>query len=126
MKLLDIVTAFEARISGGCEFLWECYGRNARYLDFQDRDGLECGTVIFDTKDQTVYQVDLYVPGQDQAFRWINPDFVKDYTDECVQRKVDPDSAWDNVQFVNIDKDTAIQYASDIAGTYYDNLPVPA
>jgi hypothetical protein len=32
--------------------------------------------------------------------------------------------AWDDVKYTEVDEETILQYASDIAGTYYDNLPI--
>lgn len=125
MKLLDIITACQARITGGTEYQWECYGSNARYMDFADQDGTECISVVFDAITQTVFELQLHVPGYDQAFIWRNPDYEGSYRAECIHRKMDPNVAYDDVKYIPVDEDTALKYTKDIVGTYYDDLPVP-
>ena len=125
MQLMEIMQAFDARVIGGSEYQWQCYGNYARYMDFVDRDGLECASAVHDTVTFRVYELNLYIPGQDQAFRWIDPEYKQQHMDECVARGVSINTAWDNVKYTEVDESTALRYARDIAGTYYDDLPVP-
>lgn len=125
MTLKQIIEACEYRICGGADYQWHCYGPNARFLDFSDRDGTECIDVVFDVKTQTVYEISMVVPGYDQAFVWRNTDHEDAYQTECKERNVVPNRAWDNVEYACVDEVTALAYAKDIVGTYYDNLPVP-
>lgn len=125
MTLIEALTAFSGRVSGGSEYQWKCFGHNARFIDFADADGLECGHVIHDTKTFEVYELALWIPGQDQAFRWINPEYLNALYAEAQEREIDPTIAWDNVRFAPVDEATALEYARDITGTYYDNLPIP-
>lgn len=125
MTLIDAITAFKARICNGSTYQWDCFGPNSRYLDFVDADGLECGSVVHDTKTFVVYELTLSIPGQDQAFRWMDPAYVSAHHAESLEHEVDPDQAWDNVKFMAVDEATALKYAHDISDTYYDNLPVP-
>jgi hypothetical protein len=94
-------------------------------MNFVDRDGLECGSIVYDTQLFKVYEMDLFVPGQPQAFRWIDPAYKSAYLAECAERNCKPDSAWDDVKYTEVDEITALVYARDIAGTYYDDLPIP-
>ena len=125
MELKQVIESCGFRISDGCEYQWQCYGDNARYMDFADKDGKEYASVIFDTKDQTVYEFHLNVPGYDQAFGWWNPDFEKKYLKEAKKRDVTPYQAWDEVMYEKTDEATMLQYAKDIGETYYDDLPIP-
>lgn len=125
MTLIEALTAFKGRVCGGSEYQWQCFGPNARFIDFSDADALECGSVIHDTKTFEVYELTLCVPGQDQAFRWVNPAHLDAYLKESEAHGIDPNVAWDHVKFTQMDEATALQYASDISDTYYDNLPVP-
>jgi hypothetical protein len=121
---MSVIQAFEARINGGSEYQWACYGENARYIDFSDRDGLDCGCVIHDAKTYRVYEVHVVVPGQDQAFRWQDSEYKAAYEKECKQRKVEKDIAWDSVKWTDVDEVTILVYARDVGGTYYDDLPI--
>lgn len=125
MNLLDVITACQARITGGTEYQWQCYGSNARYMDFADQDGTECISVVMDAVTQLVYEVQLHVPGYDQAFIWRNPAYEASHRAEALHRKIDPDVAYDNVKYVQLDEATTMKYLKDIVGTYYDDLPVP-
>lgn len=125
MKLLDVIVAVEGRVSGGCEYMWNCWGPNARYMDFADVDGQEFCNCVFDTKTYDVYDIRIFVPGYDQCFIWFNPEFKDAHENESKMRDVDPLLAYDKVFFTEVDKDTIMEYVKDVAATYYDNLPVP-
>lgn len=125
MKLIDIIQAAEGRVRGGEKYQWKCYGDNARFMEFADADGLEFCNVVFDTKTYDVYEIELFVPGTDQCFKWLNPDTMSPMFQESRVKNVDPFNAWDNVNFTELtDLVTTIEYLKDIAATYYDNLPI--
>lgn len=125
MKLIDVILAAEGRVCGGTNYGWNCWGPNARFMDFADVDGQEFANCVFDTKTYDVYDLQIFVPGYDQCFVWLNPEFKDAYLNECKMKNTDPLKAYDNVFFTEVDKDTAIEYLKDVAATYYDNLPVP-
>lgn len=125
MKLLDIINACEGRVCGGDTFQWHCWGDYARFMEFADADGMEFCTVVFDSKTYDVYDIELFVPGTDQCFKWFNPEFKDAFVNESKVRDVELLKAWDNVYFTELtDLDTVIQYTKDIAATYYDDLPI--
>jgi len=125
MKLIDVILAAEGRIRGGERYMWNCYGDDARFMEFSDVDGLEFCQVVFDTKTYDVYEIELSVPGTDQCFKWLNPDTMGAMFNESRVRNIDPFIAWDNVYFTELtDLDTTMEYLKDIAATYYDNLPI--
>ena len=75
--------------------------------------------IVFDTRDQTVYQVEVCDYTNDRAYRIINPLHKEDYNAE------DPafrDQAWDDVNYIDLEVDDDwIQKASAIvAGEDYD------
>ena len=124
MELKQIIEACQYRICGGTEHMWDCYGPDARYLDFSDQDGTETVSCVFDSKSQHVYQVDMHVPGYDQGFVWRDPAYEALYQAECERRGIKPNHAWDDVYYDVVDEATALSRARDIIGTYYDDLPV--
>ena len=125
MTLMEVIKQCGARVSGGSEYLWDCYGPNARYMEFVDVAGSEYAHVIHDTKTHEVYEFALTVPGQDQAFVWRNSETASAYLAECRAKNVKPNQAWDDVYYAVTDEDTIMQYAKDIGEMYYDDLPVP-
>jgi len=94
------------RITEGSAYGWQCYGSDAYMLDSWngDHDG-HSFTVIFDTKDQTVYEVQAHDYVHQRAYRMINPDFTKKHRKESKRRDVSKDNAWDDVNYVDLDVD---------------------
>jgi hypothetical protein len=94
------------RITEGSDYMWQCYGSNAYALDSWngEQDG-HSFTVIFDTKDQTVYEVQAHDYVHDRAYRMINEDFRKKNKKEAKKRDIDKDNAWDDVDYVDIEVD---------------------
>lgn len=125
MKLLEVILAAEGRVCGGSEFMWRCWGDNARYMDFADADCQEFCNCVFDTKTYDVYEVQIFVPGYDQCFVWRNSAYNDAYIDEAKMRNIDPSVAYDQTYFTEVNKDTILSYIKDVGATYYDNLPVP-
>ena len=125
MKLIDVILAAEGRVSGGSEYCWNCWGPNARFMDFADVDGQEFANCVFDCKTYEVYDIRIHVPGYDQCFVWFNPETRDAHHNEAKVRDLDPLYAYDNIYYTEVDDKTIIEYLKDVAATYYDNLPVP-
>ena len=100
MELVDY------RITEGSDYMWQCYGSNAYALDSWngEQDG-HSFTVIFDTRDQTVYEVQAHDYVHNRAYRMINEDFQKKNSKEAKKRDIDKDNAWDDVNYVDIEVD---------------------
>ena len=94
------------RITEGSDYCWQCYGPNAYHLDSWngDQDG-HSFTIIFDTKDQTVYEVQAHDYLHQRAYRMINEDFQKKNKKEAKRRDINKDEAWDDVNYVDLDVD---------------------
>jgi hypothetical protein len=100
MELVDY------RITEGSNYCWECYGNNAYTLDSWngDHEG-HSFSIIFDTKDQTVYEVQAHDYLHNRAYRMVNEDFQKKMRKESKRRDVDKDQAWDDVNYIDLDVD---------------------
>ena len=94
------------RITEGSAYGWQCYGPDAYALDSWngDHDG-HSFSVIFDTKDQTVYEVQAHDFVHNRAYRMVNPDFAKKMKKEAKRRDVNKDEAWEDVNYVDLDVD---------------------
>jgi hypothetical protein len=94
------------RITEGSDYMWQCYGSNAYALDSWngEQDG-HSFTIIFDTRDQTVYEVQAHDYVHDRAYRMINEDFQKKNRKEAKKRDIDKDNAWDDVNYIDLDVD---------------------
>ena len=111
------------RITESGDYGWRCYGNDAYCLDSWngDQDGHSL-SIIFDTKNQTVYEVQAHDYLHQRAYRMINPDFVKKNKKEAKRRDVNKDEAWDNVEYVDleVDDDFMEKAAAIVAGEVYD------
>lgn len=104
MKLSDVIHAAQYRICGGTEYQWHCFGPNARFLEFSNALGLEVLDIVFDSMNQTVYEISIY-PTEDHSsehFIWINPDYRDKLVDESKKRNIDFLKAYDNITFVEL------------------------
>ena len=114
LTLALINNALDHRITDGSEYTWSCYGENARYLDFETEYGH--AAVIFDTKDQTVYEATVEMKGSEmRPYRWLNPVYAGKMQAEAVFRGIDDRFAWDDVRWVDLDvADDLLQKAAAI------------
>lgn len=101
MELKQACEAFEYHVSGGSEYCWHCYGPNARYLDFENEHA--SGSIIFDSKKQTVYVAEVTSSEGDHAYRWMNSEFIKQFEQECLERNVDSREAWQGKNWVDLE-----------------------
>ena len=116
LTLADVNEALNHQITEGSEYQWSCYGPNARYLDYTISGIDVTGSVIYDTQTQEVYQADLCDGPNDLAWRWANPDFAKAHRKEAKRRGVNPNQAWDHVEFTDVGVDFWIQTALELVG----------
>ena len=114
ITLKDFLPAVHYRITEGSDFGWICYGPNAFALDSWDGDpdGV-ASSVIFDTKTQEVYEVQLVDYSQNKAWRVINPDFIPAYNNECNSRGHNRNEAWDDVEYTDVDESTFMSLLSE-------------
>jgi hypothetical protein len=94
------------RITEGSDYCWQCYGNNAYHLDSWngEQDG-HSFTIIFDTKDQTVYEVQAHDYVHQRAYRMVNEDFAKKMKKESKHRGINKNEAWDDVDYVDLEVD---------------------
>ena len=133
MKLSQINEALDHQITGGSDYHWNCFP-NARFLDYESEYAHV--SVLYSTVDQTVYQADASIKRDvwpnderfDKPYRWTNPEFKDDYLDEAKERKVDPDQAWDDVKWIELetDEDFLEKTKAMFNGNYWDTrIQVP-
>jgi hypothetical protein len=103
ITLKDWMECVKYRISEGSDYQWQCYGYEAYSLDSwdKDHDGVS-SSIVFDTDNQTVYQVEVHDYANKRSYRYINPDYRGAYLKECKQRGVE-DEAYDGVKFVDLE-----------------------
>lgn len=118
------------RITEGGEFGWDCYGPNTYFLDSFNTLKEYNLSIIFDTQNQTVYEVQAHDYKNNRAYRMINPesDYVSKYKKEAKRRRVSHSTAYDEVEYMDLEvDDDFIQKAlAIVAGKDYDTrIEVP-
>ena len=98
MELVDY------KITEGSDYGWQCYGHDAHMLDSWngDQNG-HSFTVIFDTKNQTVYEMQAHDYVRNRAYRLVNTEFKAAHDQEADQRDVNLSEAWDDVHYTDLD-----------------------
>jgi len=106
ITMKEFMELVDYKITEGSKYGWECYGPNAYILDSWngEQDG-HSFTIIFDTKDQTVYEVLAHDYVNNRAYRMVNPDFEKKMKKEAKRRNVSKKEAWDDVDYVDLEID---------------------
>ena len=106
ITLKEWMEIVDYKITEGSDFGWQCYGKDVHMLDSWngEQDG-HSFTVIFDTKNQTVYEVQAHDYVHNRAYRMINPDFQKKAKKEARKRDINKDMAWDDVDYIDLETD---------------------
>jgi hypothetical protein len=105
MNLSQINEITDHRITGGSEYQWQCYP-DARYLDYEsDYAHL---SVVYSTVNQIVYSAEVSINSEawtedKSPYRWMNSDYSDAYIAESKQRNVDPNQAWDDVKWIDLE-----------------------
>ena len=123
MKIKDFLEAIDYKITNGEKYHWNCYGDNAYILEYWngEQDGHSC-EMIFDTANHTVYECDVCDYKNEEAYRWINPDYHSKLLNEATDRVVNKDEAWDSVNFCDItDYRKFLNTLELIIGTKHNN-----
>ena len=105
MKLSEVNQALDHKITSGSEYQWNCYP-DGRYLDYES--DYAHVSVIYSTVDQTIYQAEISVKREawdedKKPYRWLNPDYKDALYKESKKRKIDPDIAWDDVKWIDLE-----------------------
>ena len=83
ITLSEIFEREQYKIVDSGQFLWQSFGQDAWYVDF------DSGTsVVYDTKTKVIYLVDQ-ISGE-KFFRYIHQDYFDIFTEECSFRKTEP------------------------------------
>lgn len=124
ITIRDFMECVNYKITEGDLYGWSCYGSNSYLLSSWNGDNEQGHTVtiIFDTKTQFVYEMSVCDYKNNRAYRWIHPNFIKLYKNNAKNAGADPDEAWDDVQYINIEvvSDILEKSKAIVQGKEYD------
>lgn len=123
LTLKQFMELVNYRITEGSQYTWNCFGPNAYRLDSwnSDPEGHTI-TVVFDTVTQVVYQVEAHDYRNNRSYRLNNPLYLKAHNDESLSKGVDPDIAWDDIRFFDLEtvEDFLAKAEAIVDGVDYD------
>lgn len=106
ITLKEYLELIEYKINEGSDYGWTCYGPEAHMISAWNGihgSGGFSFNCIFDTKDQTVYEVEVCDYTNDRAYRMINPAYADAHRAESTAKSVLANQAWDDVDYVDLD-----------------------
>lgn len=126
--MVEMKQFFEAvgyRITEGADYGWNCYGNNSHQLSAWNGihgDGGWSANIVFSTKSQKVYEVEVCDYTNNRAYRLINPKYKVKHDLEGVSRGVLGNQAWDDVNYTDLDVDGDFleKLEAIVAGEEYD------
>jgi hypothetical protein len=129
ITIKDFMEIVDYKINDGSEYCWNCFGENARFLGYWDSDGNKSTvSIVYDTKDQTVYTMEAWDNEGDKVYRWIHPDFLQSLKDECEERGIEFKNAFDDVDFIDLETSSDIMEkarAIHLGESYDTRVEVP-
>ena len=125
LSMKEFMELVDHKITEGSDYGWQCFGPNSYQLSHWNGVHGKGGysfSIIFSTKTQKVYEVNMCDYTNDRAYRMINPKNQEKHRKEAESKSVLANQAWDDVDYVDLDVvDDFIQKALAIkAGEPYD------
>ena len=101
MHLSKVNQALDHKITGGSEYQWQSWP-NARWLDYESE--YAHASVVFNCETQEVYTAEVNDKANDyKPYRWLNPVYKEAMINEAKDRGVNPNQAWDNVNWYDLE-----------------------
>ena len=99
MNLLEVLASANGQVKGATDYIWDCFGPDAMYLDIGNDTLGHIASVIFDSDDGTVYAFEMFLPQERKAWRWLDERYQDLFLEACQANGVNPRVAYDNVSF---------------------------
>ena len=113
------------RITEGDSYGWPCYGPNAHSLSAWNGihgAGGWSANIVFSTKTQKVYEVEICDYTNNRAYRMIDENKRKKHAKEAETHGADLNQAWDDVEYTDleVDEDFMEKAQAIVEGREYD------
>lgn len=86
ISLQSLLMKIQYRISSGCKFKRNCYGKNARKFCFGEEGEEPFGHVVFNDYHSEIYEISYYhgtdEKGTTVSYLWRHPEYKVDYRKE--------------------------------------------
>ena len=108
LSMKEFMELVDYKITEGSDYGWQCFGSDSYQLSHWNGvhgSGGWSANIVFSTKSQQVYTVEVCDYTNNRAYRIINPDYVKKYEKESKDRGELDNQAWDGINFVDLEVD---------------------
>lgn len=126
ITLKEFMEVCDYRITEGDTYGWRCYGNHAYMLSswngIHGTGGFSLN-IVFSTKSQRVFEVEICDYTNDRAYRFINPKYRKKYLKEAKTRGESASQAWDDVNYIDLEvaEDFLEKARAIVKGIDYDS-----
>jgi len=124
ISIKDFMECVQYKITSGDEYCWQCYGPNARSMDYWNdkHDGGITVCMVYDTKTQMVYQMEAWDYTKNREYRWVHPDYREAIEAEAKRRGVDHAESIDGNKFIDLEvpEDVLEKATAMVNGEEYD------
>jgi hypothetical protein len=125
ITIKDFLEIIQYKITGGDDYCWQCYGPNARSMDYWNgkHDGSVSITIVFDSQTQVVYQMEAWDGAKKREYRWIHPAYRNAIEAEAKRRHVDHVESIDGSKFIDLEvaEDITEKATAIFNGEEYDD-----
>jgi hypothetical protein len=103
MKLNEVLSK-DIPITGAAEAQWDIWKGRGLYLDLGNT-GFSgwSGSVLFDRDSQLIWEFTYFPKDGSKPLRWMDPNIRDGYVQESTRRGVNPNSAYDDVLFLDVE-----------------------
>jgi len=118
ITLKEYLISVNYSISSASEYLWDCYGDNAIKIDYDKERGssfIYSTGAVFNTNNQTVYEITLWDYKKEKEYRWIHPRYVKKYEAESIKRDIRPEQSIDDRNFCVVSAQTILSKIKELS-----------
>lgn len=131
ITLQQFLETIEYKITEGDSYGWTCFGANSHQLGSWNGihgAGGWSANVVFSTKSQKVYMVEVCDYTNDRAYRLINPKYRNKFDKEAKKHGSVANQAWDDVDYTDLETDADFMEKAQaiVANKEYDSrISVP-
>lgn len=137
ITLQEVMELGQYKITNSERFWWNCYGHNARIIDFnfQQYDKLNEKvkqdaelSVVFDTVTQEVYEVSIHDYVKENYYKLVNPEYFDNLVKESNEKNIDYRTFFDDEKYNILEtKDDFVSKANAIINNepYDERIEVP-
>ena len=129
IKINDFFELIDFKVIQGFDYGWNCFGPNA--FMFCSHDDSKTGqtwesSIVFDTKTQEVYRIEICDYDNNRAYTWMPPTSCEKYDLKLkgyeTETNTSGEVAWDDVKFTRLDleEDFLTKARAIIKGEEYD------